>query len=458
MLNDTIAAIATGMTEAGIGIIRISGEDAVLVADKIFKAKSNIKLCDCNSHTMHYGFIYDDENLVDEVLVSIMIAPKSYTGENTIEINCHGGMYVIKKVLDIVLKNGARLAEPGEFTKRAFLNGKIDLSKAEAVMDFISSKNDFAMKNSLKQLRGSIFNEIKNIREKIIYEIAFIESALDDPEHFDLTNYPEELSLKIDSLINDLDKIIRDSKNGKIRKDGVNAVIVGKPNAGKSSFLNLLLGEERAIVTSIAGTTRDVIEETARIDDMIINLIDTAGIRDTDDEVEKIGVVKTRKYVEEADIVLYMVDSSVPLDENDDDILEMIHDKKAIVLLNKSDLDPVISKDDLRNILGDVYIINISAKENIGLDDFANVLKSVFYEDNIILNEDVVITNLRQIRELIDAKDSLLLVTNSINDGMPEDFYSIDLQNAYMHLGYIIGEEMNDDVVDEIFSKFCMGK
>ncbi len=457
-MSKTIAAIATGMTGAGIGIVRISGDNAIAVADKIFEAKSGIKLSDAKTHTIHYGHIVSDGQVLDEVLVSVMKGPHSYTGEDTAEINCHGGLFVVKKVLDAVLTHGAELAQPGEFTKRAFLNGKIDLSKAEAVMDLIASNSDFALKNSLKSLGGNVSNEIKGLREKILYEIAFIESALDDPEHFDLTGYPDELRGKIQDITSRIDKLISNAGSGKILKDGVSTVIVGKPNAGKSSFLNLLLGEDKAIVTDTAGTTRDIIEESVRLDDIVLNIIDTAGIRDTDDEIEKIGVDKARKYAADADLVLYMVDSSIPLDENDDDIIEMLHDKKTIVLLNKTDLETVTSKDDLRNILGDVYIINISAKENLGIDEFKDVVKTIFYNGDLNYNEDVIITNVRQINELRECLSSLKLVINSIDDGMPEDFYSIDLQNAYVHLGYIIGEEISDDVADEIFSKFCMGK
>ena len=457
-MSKTIAAIATGMTGAGIGIVRISGDHAIAVADKIFEAKSGIKLSDAKTHTIHYGHIVSDGQVLDEVLVSVMKGPHSYTGEDTAEINCHGGLFVVKKVLDAVLTHGAELAEPGEFTKRAFLNGKIDLSKAEAVMDLIASNSDFALKNSLKSLSGNVSNEIKGLREKILYEIAFIESALDDPEHFDLTGYPDDPKVKIQDIVTRIDKLISNAGSGKILKDGVSTVIVGKPNAGKSSFLNLLLGEDKAIVTDTAGTTRDIIEESVRLDDIVLNIIDTAGIRDTDDEIEKIGVDKARKYAADADLVLYMVDSSIPLDENDDDIIEMLHDKKTIVLLNKTDLETVTSKDDLRNILGDVYIINISAKENLGIDEFKDVVKTIFYNGDLNYNEDVIITNVRQINELRECLSSLKLVINSIDDGMPEDFYSIDLQNAYVHLGYIIGEEISDDVADEIFSKFCMGK
>ena len=459
MYNDTIASIATGMTDAGIGIIRVSGDDAISAVDNIFKKLNNEKLSDVKSHTMHYGFIYDGEEKLDQVLVSIMRNPRSYTGEDTVEINCHGGIYIVNKVLELVLSKGVRLAEPGEFTKRAFLNGKLDLSEAEAVMDLIGSKNDFALKNSLRQLSGSIFDEIKNVREDILYEIAYIESALDDPEHFDLIDYPDDLHAKIESILERLNILIDNSRDGKIRKDGILSVIVGKPNAGKSSFLNMVTNEDRAIVTSIAGTTRDVLEESVKLDDMVLNIVDTAGIRDTDDEVEKIGVNRARKYVADADLILYMVDSSVDLDDNDDEIIEMLKDKKIMVLMNKSDLSIKVSKQDIADILGEeTVIISISAKENQGLDEFKNALRKMFYEKKLSINDEVIITNTRQINEIKESMNSLLLVNKSIEDGMPEDFYSIDLQNAYSHLGFIIGEEIDDDVVDEIFSKFCMGK
>ena len=465
MYDDTIAAIATGMTDAGISIIRISGDRAIEVADSIFCSKSGKKLIDQKSYTMHFGYIVDNQsenelkNEIDEVLVSIMRNPHSYTGEDTVEINCHGGIYLTNKILEVVLNNGIRLAEPGEFTKRAFLSGKMDLSKAEAVMDLISSKNDFAAKNSIKQLKGNILDEIKELRSKIIYEIAFIESALDDPEHFDLSGYPENLDEKLIDIEKNINKLIENSKNGKIRKDGISSVIVGKPNAGKSSFLNLLIGEDKAIVTSTAGTTRDVLEESVKLGDMILHLYDTAGIRETSDEIEKIGVEKAKKHIEEADLILYMVDSSIPLDENDDDIIDLLNGRNYIVLLNKSDLDTVTTEEDLRKILGeDTSVIRISAKENIGVDEFSQALRKMFYNKNININDDVIITNTRQIKELRDALHSISLVRNSIADGMPEDFFSIDLTSSYEHLGFIIGEEINEDVVDEIFSKFCMGK
>ena len=458
-LTDTIAAIATGMTDAGISIIRISGPDAIKISDKVFKASCKKSLSALSSNTINFGHVYDGKDLIDQVLCSVFRAPKSYTGEDTVEINCHGGRYVTQRILDIVLKNGARLAEPGEFTKRSFLNGKKDLSEAEAVMDIISAKNEFALLNSQRLLRGNVRKEIKELREKILYETAYIESALDDPEHFDLSDYSKDLRFKVKEIICRIEKLIENSKNGKLRKDGISTVLVGKPNAGKSSFMNMLLGEDRAIVTSTAGTTRDVLSETVRIGDIVLNITDTAGIRDTGDEIEKIGVTKAKEYAKSADLLLYMVDSSVPLDENDDDIIEMMHDRHFMVLMNKSDLKTCVTLEELKDIFGDdVIIINISATENLGMDKFEKALKEMFFKNDFLLNDEIVITNTRQASELQSALDSLNLVLKSIDDQMPEDFYSIDLTNAYTHLGLIIGEQIDDDLADEIFSKFCMGK
>ena len=460
MKTDTIAAIATGMTNSGIGIIRISGPDSVFIADKIFRpGKKYIKLDHVESHTIHYGFIFDQKNMIDEVMVSVMKGPRSFTAEDTVEINCHGGVLIMNRILELVIKNGARLAQPGEFTKRAFLNGRIDLSEAEAVMDVISSKNDLALKSSVLQLRGIVSDKIKKLREEILYEIAFIESALDDPEHISLDGYPEKLSIKIDDLKEDVDKLISSSDNGKIIKEGINTVILGKPNAGKSSLLNLMVGEEKAIVTDVAGTTRDILEENINLCGVSLNVIDTAGIRFTDDVVEKIGVEKAKKIALEADLIIYVVDSSVNFDENDFEIIDMIQDKKCIVLLNKTDLKPQITEKDLQDKLNkDTIIIKTSTKENTGIDEFEEAVRKMFFKGDIDLNDELVITNMRHKEKLLDAYESLKQVKRSIEDDMPEDFYSIDLMSAYSSLGAIIGEEVEDDLVNEIFSKFCMGK
>ena len=450
LYNDTqtIAAISTAVTESGIGIVRISGEQAIEIADRIYIGKNGKKLADQKTHTIHYGYIADGEDMIDEVLVLIMKGPHSYTGENTVEIDCHGGVFVVRKILETVIKHGARPAEPGEFTKRAFLNGRIDLSQAEAVIDIIQSKNEYALKSSVGQLKGNVKQKIVDIREKILYHTAFIETALDDPEHISVDGYGETL-------------------RGVIIKEGIDTVIVGKPNAGKSSLLNALLGEDRAIVTDIAGTTRDILQENISLQGVSLNIMDTAGIRDTADIIEEIGVQKAISHAKEADLIIYVIDSSAPLDQNDYDILKLLKDKKAIILLNKSDLEMQVKKKEIKNAyLGenkeenkfDIPMIEISAKENIGIDILENTLKNMFYHGDISFNSEVYITNVRHKTALQNALQSLNNVIQSIDMQMPEDFYSIDLMDAYETLGSITGETIGEDLVNEIFSKFCMGK
>ena len=459
MITDTIAAIATALSPSGIGIIRISGEEAFEVANRIFKAKSGKSILEMASHTVHYGHIYDGDEIIDEVMVLLMKAPNSFTMEDTVEIDCHGGVYVMNRILQTVLKNGARLSEPGEFTKRAFLNGRIDLTKAEAIMDLIQSKNEAARKNSMTHLKGDLYRKIKALREDIIYEIAFIESALDDPEHISLDGFHERLSGKSANITKEIEKLLNSADNGRLIKEGINTVIVGKPNAGKSSFLNLLLGEDRAIVTDIAGTTRDTLEESVYLDGMTLNLIDTAGIRDTEDVVEKIGVNKAKEALEKADLMVYIVDSSVSLDENDREIIELLDMSKTIILLNKSDLDAVVNEEDIKKITGETAdFLTISAKEKEGLDAFTTLIKEKFFSGQISFDDEVTISSLRQKEALSSALHSMKMVQQSLEDDMPEDFYSIDLMNAYACLGEIIGEEVGEDLVNEIFSKFCMGK
>ena len=458
MNSDTIAAVATAMSPSGIGIIRISGEDALPVIDRIYRSKyGHKKLSLCESHTIHYGYIYDDNEMVDEVMVLLMKAPHSYTKEDTVEIDCHGGVYVMKRILETVIRHGARPAEPGEFTKRAFLNGRIDLTQAESVIDVINAKNEFALKSSLSQLQGAVLVDIRKIRADILHEIAFIESALDDPEHISLDNYPQTLHNTVDNLVIKIDKILKTFENGRFLKEGINTVIVGKPNAGKSSLLNILVGEERAIVTEIAGTTRDILQEQIQIGGIGLNVIDTAGIRDTEDIVEKIGVNKSREYIEKADLIIYVVDSSTELDENDQEIIEAIQDKKAIVLLNKSDLDAKTDAAILQERL-DKPILSISAKNNTGIHELEKLIEEMFFSGKLSFNDEVYITNIRQKNALAEAESSLKMVLQSIDDGMPEDFFTIDMMNAYEVLGTIIGESVGEDLVNEIFSKFCMGK
>lgn len=464
--TDTIAAIATAMTPSGIGIIRISGDEAVSITDRIFEAAGKKKLKDLPSHTIHYGHIKDGEDVIDEVMILLMRAPKSYTREDTVEIDCHGGVYVMKRILETVIKYGARPAEPGEFTKRAFLNGRIDLSQAESVIDVIHAKNEFALKSSMNQLSGALSDEVKELRGQVLHEIAFIESALDDPEHISLEGYPQELEQKVTSIHSRIETLLKNSENGRILKEGISTVIVGKPNAGKSSLLNTLVGEERAIVTDIAGTTRDVLEEQMNLNGIILNIIDTAGIRSTDDVVEKIGVDKARKYLKDADLVIYVVDTSTPLDENDFEIIGLLKDRKAIILLNKSDLSPLITKTEMKEAVEKqngrseepIRMISISAKEQTGIDKLQQAVQEMFFSGEVTFNDQVMITNIRQKASLQEALSGLELVLQSVRDGMPEDFYSIDLMNTYEALGSIIGEAVEDDLVNEIFSKFCMGK
>ena len=468
MKTDTIAAIATALSDSGIGIIRVSGEDAIRIVDKIYRNKFGKRTLETyETHTIHYGFIIDetDGEPLDEVMVSVMKAPRSYTTEDTVEINCHGGVLIVKKILEEVLKAGARIADPGEFTKRAFLNGRIDLTKAEAVMDIIHAKNEFALQSSLKQLKGSVSEKVRKLREDILYEIAFIESALDDPEHISLDGYPEKLEEKVSIIIEETDKLLSTADNGRILKEGIHTVIVGKPNAGKSSLLNVLAGEEKAIVTDIAGTTRDALEQTINLGDVTLNMIDTAGIRDTDDPVEQIGVEKAKKVTDDADLILYVVDTSVPLNESDEEIFRMIKDRHTLILMNKSDLEEVVTEETLYEKMKvyqipeeEVRILKISAKKNIGIDTLTNLIQDMFFHGKINYNDEVYITNMRHKEALREAKESMLQVRESIRMGMPEDFYSIDLMSAYASLGTIIGEEVGEDLVNEIFGKFCMGK
>lgn len=458
MDTDTIAAISTAMTNSGIGIVRISGEEALSVADQMISLKKkNLKLSDCLSHTVHYGFVVENGEVIDEVMVLLMKAPKSYTTEDTVEIDCHGGALVVRRILELAIKHGARPAEPGEFTKRAFFNGRIDLAQAESVIDVINAKNDFALRASVQQLNGLVSQEISKLRTSILYEVALIESAIDDPEHYQMDSYGSVLLEKTRAILEKLDGLLSNAENGSILKEGINTVIAGKPNSGKSSLLNTLIGKERAIVTDIAGTTRDAIKEQINLNGITLNVIDTAGIRTTNDIVEKIGVDRAREYLKEADLVIYMVDASVPLDNDDKKIIELIKEKKVIVLLNKSDLESVVNEEDVRCLL-DKTILSVSAKYHDGVDDLVHTIEKMFFQGEIKSNDEVYITNARHKVLLEHARNSLLLVTESIQKQMPEDFYSIDLMGAYEELGKIIGESVEDDLVNEIFSKFCMGK
>lgn len=459
MDHDTIAAIGTAMSHSGIGIVRISGSDAIAIADRIFKAKKQGKrLENAATHTLHYGHIQKNDQVIDEVLVSVMRGPHSYTAEDVIEINCHGGILVMKKILDLVIAEGARPADAGEFTKRAFLNGRMDLSQAEAVIDIINSQNDFALKSAVNQLSGSVSKKIKEIRGHLLYEMAYIESALDDPEHYPMEHYGEELAVKLKPLLKEMEKLMDCADDGRILKEGIKTVILGKPNAGKSSLLNLMVGSERAIVTDIAGTTRDTLEEHVLLDGISLNIVDTAGIRQTTDLVEQIGVERAKSQAEEADLVLYVIDATMPLDDSDREIIQCIAGKKSIILFNKTDLDTVLLEQEIQEMMPGQSVIAFSAKERTGFESLKDRIKEMFYSEKLKFNDEIYLTSARHKAALDSAYRSLNLVLDSIAADMPEDFFTIDMMSAYEQLGYITGESACDDLVNEIFSKFCMGK
>lgn len=462
MEESTIVGIASGVG-GGIGIIRISGKDAFRIAGSIFIAGKEGQLKEncfekTLSHTIHYGHIIDDKNqIIDEVMVSVMKAPKTYTKEDVVEINCHGGSYILQKVLQLLLRKGATLAEPGEFTKRAFLNGRIDLSQAEAVMKMISSKNDFALQSAVKQLDGSISKYTETIREELLYEMGKIESALDDPEHYDLSGYADDLLCSTKNKIVQLETVLQKFDNGRIQSEGINTVIVGKPNAGKSSLLNVLLDEERAIVTDIAGTTRDILQESIKLGSLVLNIIDTAGIHDTDDKVEQIGVNKAKKYVENADFVLFVVDSSNGWTTEDDQIVDLLQGKKGVILLNKSDLSCAVRKEDVLNKI-DWKCISFSTQTKEGLLQLQEYMEYLFAIGKIDFNDQIYLTNVRHRDAICQAVEALYRVKESIESAMPEDFYTIDLMEAYQQLGLINGDTASEDLINKIFEEFCMGK
>lgn len=455
---DTIAAIATVLGEGGISIIRISGSKSLDIVDSIFKGKNDRGLLDIKPYNMRYGFIIEKEtqDVLDEVLVTYMKGPKSYTAEDTVEINCHGGVTPTKRIFQEVIKAGARVAEPGEFTKRAFLNGRIDLSQAEAVIDIIRAKTDLSMKSAVRQSNGRISKEINSLRNRLLQIIAHIEATVDFPEE-DLEEITSnQVSIQIDSIISEVNELLITADEGKILREGLNVVIVGKPNVGKSSLLNALLKEQRAIVTEVPGTTRDVIEEYISLDGVPIKIIDTAGIRETEDVVEKIGVEKSKEKIIEADLIIFMMDLSRELDDEDKEIMDYIRDKKYIVLLNKSDLENKVVKEDLIN-LNQKYIIESSAKTGKGLDELKDFIKELFFNGEV-KNQDIIITNARHKEALIRAKESLSAALDILNNTLAIDLSSIDIRNAWSKLGEITGDTLEEDIIDKIFSEFCLGK
>ncbi len=459
MNNDTIAAIATGLSPAGIGVIRVSGPDALPVAERIFKGKNANKrsVSSYPTHTVHYGFIYDEEELIDEVMLLIMRSPKSYTAEDTVEFQCHGGVFSLKRVLKTVIKHGARLAEPGEFTKRAFLNGRIDLSQSEAVMDLISSENEFARKNSLSALQGTVSEKTEAIREEILHESAYIEASIDDPEHYSLEGFSESLKSKISVLIEEINALSRSYETGKLLKEGIKVSIVGRPNTGKSSLFNSLTLAEDAIVTDIPGTTRDLITTRISYNGVTLNFTDTAGIHQTEDPVETIGIARSKKALCNADLVLFVVDASEGIKKEDLDIAGILSDKKTILVLNKKDLGIKTDPETFKNFSFS-GVIEVSAKTGEGIDNLTEQIFRLFFGQKTLTGEEILITRERQAQALLRSEQSLKQVLESIENNMSEDFYTSDLMEAYRSLGEIIGAETGDDLADKIFRDFCMGK
>ncbi len=458
--ENTVAAISTPMGTGGIAVVRMSGKTAVDILKNVFIPAGNKNVSEIKSHTVTYGHIIDDGSIVDEVLVIVMLAPRTYTRENVVEINCHGGIRVAESVLAALIKNGACIAMPGEFTKRAFLNGRIDLSQAEAVIDLINAKTELSRKASVDRLKGRLSEKIKELREEIISMTARIEVNIDYPEHDDGDISFNFIFDKTKDIIRSIEHLYNTADIGKIIKEGINTVIVGKPNVGKSSLMNCLVDEDRAIVTDIPGTTRDVLEESINIGGIPLNIIDTAGIRDTKDIIEKMGVEKSMEYAETADFVFFVIDGSRELEKEDFRILELIKEwgKKTVVILNKCDLERKADINKIYEYIDEKYVISISAKNNIGTDVLFERVRKLFFDGEIDINNEVIISNERNKESLFNAKKSLLNVIDTIEKKMPQDFLSMDLLDAYGFLGEIIGEKVGEDVIDKIFSEFCLGK
>lgn len=455
--EDTIAAISTAQAPAGIGIVRISGEGAIAAADRIYQAKTEKKLADQKANTIHYGWIKDGESVIDEVLVMLFRAPHSYTGEDVVEIQCHGGIIAVGRILEAVLGCGVRSAEPGEFTKRAYLNGRIDLSRAEAVMDLISAKSRYAQESSAAQLAGKLEEKIKKTRDGLLEELAFIESALDDPEHYSLDGMEDEIKQRIIDAKDRVNKLLSTSDRGKYIGEGIKTVILGKPNAGKSSVLNAIMGSDRAIVTKIAGTTRDILRETVQIGGTCLVLSDTAGIRQADNEVEKIGIERTKEEAKNADLVLYVADSSEKADESDLEILDLVSDKKVIIILNKTDLETKTTAEDIKKICT-APVVETSAVNGEGIEELKDLITKMFFYGELSFNDEVYITNIRHEKLLEEVQEYLTGAIEAIEEGIPEDVYAADLYGAVRSLDLITGGNVSEDLVDTIFEKFCMGK
>ena len=457
--TDTIAAISTAPAAGGIGIVRLSGPDAIPVADSVFRPRSGIGLSYAATHTIHYGWILSEESgqILDEVLVSVMRSPATYTREDVVEINCHGGVYVTRQVLARVLRAGARLAGPGEFTKRAFLNGRIGLADAEAVMDLIAADNPLSLKNALAQLGGETQREIGSIRAKLLSECARIESALDDPEHFTIEAHDPLLLSSLADAKERLTQLYKSADEGRIFKEGILTVILGSPNVGKSTLLNRIARTDRAIVTDIPGTTRDILEESVVLNGVPLRLVDTAGLRETEDEIEKIGAQRALRSADMADLILYVIDGAEGITPRDADMLSSFEGRNVIVLINKSDLPLKVTQQEITALL-DAPMITVSAMNGAGLGELADYIRDLFFEGDISFNNQVYITNERHKEAIADALHSISLTENAVRSGLPEDLYTVDLMDAVISLGQVTGEDAGEDLVNEIFENFCMGK
>lgn len=458
MSERTIAAISTAVGEAGIGIVRMSGDNSLDIAKKVFKDFKKESVEEFENRKLKYGYIFDNDEMIDEVLLAYMKGPKTYTKEDIVEIYCHGGFIAVKKVLNLLLKNGAFIAERGEFTKRAFLNGRLDLSQAESVIDLIDAKTEKAYEASLLQLKGSVSSKVKKIKTKMLDLMARVEFSINFMEDYEDDLPLEPLYEKADVILSDLNELINSSNKGRILKEGIKTAIIGKPNVGKSSLLNALLKENRAIVTDIAGTTRDTIEESIDLGGVSINIIDTAGIRSTDDLVESIGVEKSRQIASESDLVIAIFDVSKPLDDEDKQIIELLKDKKVIILLNKIDLDYMLDSSIIRDAFPDENIIDVSIIENKGLKEIEDAILNMFFDGEIQVSNTTMITNIRHRDLLVKARDNIQNGIEDIKNGVPLDATEIDLRNAFNQLGEITGETIEEDVLDKIFKDFCIGK
>ena len=468
-ISDTIAAVSSGMTKSGIGVIRVSGPESRSIVESIFTTRSGKQINLCEAMHIYYGFVHNvSRETSDEVLVLNMPAPHSFTGEDVVEIDCHGGVLMMKRILEAVTNAGARNAEPGEFTKRAFLNGRLDLTQAEAVIDVINSGNDAAIRNSIAQLGGGLSEQIRALREKLLEQAAFIEAALDDPEHYSLDGYSDKLEIIASELIDELKSLIRGFDRGKHINNGIETVIIGRPNAGKSSLMNAILGEDRAIVTQIPGTTRDTISETVSLGNVMLRLTDTAGLRESKDEVEQIGINKALKNAENAELILCVIDGADNIDNTSEitSVIQLVASKNAkrIYIINKTDIADEHRVSTLKSLIADKdissdkKIVELSAKTRNGIEELSGTIEGLFNLGSIAYHDDVVVTSVRHLELLKKALSEMNDLKNTLSLGLTEDFYSVDIMNAYDALGEITGENTDEDLINEIFSKFCMGK